>query len=207
MPAFLAASTCGTRTRGSVPARRSIRSTFWLFAWSMPCTHCETWPWFCHSMKRKPTSLATLLIAVSMFLVKGLADDTGMLKIVLPAMHFLASKAGPGATNCGFLVKGSSCFLKESRSAACACATKALQASISPTSMRRRAIVPIFHPPVSHDLEPAPGDFLARGEPHVGEALGVFDEAAKGVHPPRASDDPGMKTDRHHPRESRGFGI
>ena len=43
-------------------------------------------------------------MAFSMLAVNGLAEDTGIERIDLPFMHWAASKAGPGATNSGFLV-------------------------------------------------------------------------------------------------------
>lgn len=78
----------------------------------MPWTHCATWPWFSHSMNSKPTFSATPAMAVSMFLVNGLALETGMLRIFLPAMHWRASNGSPAASNCGFSRNGSSWALK-----------------------------------------------------------------------------------------------
>src|SRR5580692_7767250 len=59
-------------------------------------------------------------MAFSILAVKGLALETGMLRIDLPFMQAWASNAGPAATNSGFFVNGSICFSKYDRSSACA---------------------------------------------------------------------------------------
>src|SRR5438552_6609229 len=58
-----------------------------------------------------------------MFFVNGLALETGMPRIDLPAMHFLASYSGPAATNLGRPRKGSSCSFARFASGDSACAT------------------------------------------------------------------------------------
>ena len=78
----------------------------------MPCTHCELWPWFSQVVNLKPTFAAAAAIAFSILAVNGLADETGMLKIDLPAMQALASNAGPGATKLGLARNGLSCASK-----------------------------------------------------------------------------------------------
>src|SRR5690242_13422209 len=120
MPASRAALTCGTSTRGSVPASRSIRLAFWLMPAFMPCTHWLDWPWFSQTVNLKPTLAAAAAMAFSMFAVNGLAEETGMLKIDLPCMHFLASNAGPGAMKLGLARNGSSRCSKYSRLSASA---------------------------------------------------------------------------------------
>ena len=78
----------------------------------MPCTHCELCPWFSQVVNLNPTLAAAPAMAFSMLAVNGLAEETGMLKIDLPAMQARASKAGPGATKLGLSLNGASCDLK-----------------------------------------------------------------------------------------------
>ena len=67
----------------------------------MPWAHWTGLYWFSHSTTSTPTSLAAAIIAKAMFLVKGLALETGMVRMRLPAAQDLASNAGPGAENTG----------------------------------------------------------------------------------------------------------
>ena len=101
MPASAAAFTCGTSARGSGPANKSIRLAFWLTAVFMPWTYSVLPPWFCQTVKPRPTFAAAACIAFSILAVKGLALDCGIEKIVLPLAQALASKAGPGGMNSG----------------------------------------------------------------------------------------------------------
>ena len=78
-----------------------MASNLLLIPYSIPCTHWVGRAWFCHSTHSKPSCLATVVSAISMFFVNGLALDTGIERTFLPAMHFFASKGGPGGVKVG----------------------------------------------------------------------------------------------------------
>src|ERR1700722_12271553 len=94
----------------------SIASNLLLIANSTPCTHCVGWAWFSHSVTVKPICLATAVIAVAIFLVNGLALETGMVRIFFPFMQLRASNGSPGGLKVGRLECSAMTALAASRS-------------------------------------------------------------------------------------------
>src|SRR5260370_348769 len=90
----------------------------------MPCTHCETWPWFSQTWSLKPTCAAIFVIESLIVFRKGIALDAGMLMIDLSAMHGLASNGSPAAWNSGSFLYGSSAAADFVATSLAACAAE-----------------------------------------------------------------------------------
>src|SRR5215471_5495429 len=101
MPLALAALICGCSPAGSFPASRTIAFAFCAIAASMPCTHCDGWPWFCQVVTLTPAIFAMRVMWLLIVDTNGTWLDAGMTKIVLPPAFAFASNAGPGALNVG----------------------------------------------------------------------------------------------------------
>src|SRR3954466_2553787 len=101
MPFAFAALICGWRLAGSLPASSTIALAFCEIAASIPCTHCDGWPWFCHVFTFTPAMPAIRVMWPEIVDTNGIWLDAGMTKIVLPPAFALALKAGPGALNFG----------------------------------------------------------------------------------------------------------
>src|SRR3954447_23312034 len=99
MPAFLASSSCGWRTRGSGAVDSTMMSGLAVSAAFMPCTHSAALRWFGFSVKFMP-SLSPMDFMLSwMFWLNGFGTR-GMRNMLLPLSED-GSIGSPGGVNSG----------------------------------------------------------------------------------------------------------
>src|SRR4029078_1337050 len=91
----------GCGAAGSFPAGSTIAFAFCAIAASIPCTHCDGWPWFCQVVTFTPASFAMRVMWSLIDATNGTWLEGGMTKIVFAPALALASNAGPGALNVG----------------------------------------------------------------------------------------------------------